>query len=336
MLENKLTTLERTSEFLAHQEESPIHLTRRGFIAGIPFAILAATSHAASEDSKPKINVNYPTKTNGKDRRYPEIFNYRGSRQDFENNVRYLHRIGGTPGIRYYVDSSTEEVAAAKGVVSGWDTRMGLRISIFHGLGWFTSYSSIQNRFVQPGDEVPRGAIIASGGRYAEGTPHMFMHFVTYGPIFTPHLKDIRSHSMDYRYPWDFPVNSEQFAVDGSGKLPYLAAEDAVFDASFWQKHLEASKFADVILKEIGTGEAKSILTRSKFEAQLGIDHQVDKRLLHIYESLVNGKLPFSLNDRENIRGKIEGYMGTVPRLSAPIKDKTSPELYKIIRLSRL
>ena len=193
------------------------------------------------------------------------------------------------------------------------------------------------NRFAERSDIIPRGAVVGSGGGAGSGAARSHIHLNTYGPAFTPYLKNV---IFDFRprgkYPFQYLLDGEQFSIDNSRQLPYIDKGDFVFDDIFWKKHIEASFYADDLLKEIGTEEARSLLKRSEVEIRRDTALNVDARVRYLYELINQGKSPLSKNDNDKIRAKLIEYMSTTPALTAPIKNDATPELYKVLRTSPL
>lgn len=322
---------------------------RRGFLKGGALFFFGLVSGCATLDleriipgieNKDKVALSFYDRTPGVRRRYPIIlYDERGIRQDFSGHLRRPAYLVGTPGIDYVATVKaplTEICASAQGVVfaTGMNQANGLGVYIFHGLGYISSYTHLRNIFVQRGEVVPRGAIIGSGGGSGTGGGGFsHTHFNLFGPAFTPYLRGVAFEpSRDEDYPWRYPANGGQFAIDHSGQLPYLDNGDFAFDDPFWRAHSEASLHVTRILEESGTGETRALLKSSDLELQLGVDHRVDVKLLFLYESITRGKSPLPLRDNEKIKTKLMEYMRTTPVLTAPIKNDETPELYQIVR----
>jgi len=90
---------------------------------------------------------------------------------------------GVAPGIDYKVRSSppyTEIVPCASGWVwdTGWDHDAGEYITVTHGLGYYTMYAHLKERFVTEGAPVERDRVMALGGntgRNARGIWHLHL-----------------------------------------------------------------------------------------------------------------------------------------------------------------
>ena len=74
------------------------------------------------------------------------------------------------------------------------------------------------------------------------------------------------------------------------------------------------------------------MMERTDSEKRVGVNHGVDVRLLYLYELINTGKSPLSRNENDKIKAKLIEYMTTTPALTAPIKDDSKPELYKVLR----
>ena len=341
---------------LTIEEELLENLSRRRFLKNTSIAILGlASSSAHALDShfgstiedKDKIDANFYNRGPGVKREYPQV-SYgpvKGGRQDFQGHLMRPPEGGGggVPGIDYYardVEPFTEIASSAKGIVYTYRTnsQAGISITVYRGLGYLTSIAHLRERFAREYENVPRGAIIGAGGGTGTGGeiyPHI--HFNTFGPIFTPFLKNVTS---DFRsrakYPFQYALDGEQFSIDNSGQLPYVDIGDFKSDKEFWQKHEEAVKYIDDVLKGIATKESLDMMQRNDSETRVGVNHRVDARILYLYELINQGKSPLSKNDNDKIRAKLIEYMSTTPALTAPIKNDATPELYKVLRTSPL
>lgn len=295
--------------------------------------------------AKDKIKITFTNRTPGVKRRYPiVIYAGQGGRQDFNGHLRRPAGLVGIPGIDYEasaVPPLTEICASSHGVVfaARMDKVSGLGVYIYHGLSYISGYNHLQTLFVKPGEVVSRGAIIGSGGGAGSGGGGGFshIHFNLFGPVFTPYLQGIIFKPLvNEEYPWRYPANAEQFAIDQSGQLPYLDKGDFALDNPFWQKHIEASNYASAVLKEIGTEEARSLSAVSDSEKRYGVDYRIDARLLYLYELPNKNPSLLSSHDQGVIRAKLIEYMSATPGLTAPIKNDDTPELHKIVRSSPL
>ena len=324
-------------------------LDRREFLKRGALFFFALASGCATLDlersipgieNKDKVELSFYNRTPAVRRRYPIIlYDGQGVRQDFFGHLRRPAYLVGTPGIDYDATAKpplTEICAPAQGVVFAtiMSKANGLGVYIYHGLGYISGYTHLRNIFVKRGEFVPRGAIIGSGGGSGTGgSGFSHTHFNLFGPAFTPYLKGVTFEpSWNEDYPWRYPTNGEQFAIDHSGQLPYLDNDDLAFDDPFWRAQSEASLYVTRLLEEIGTGEARAVLKSSDSELQLVVDHRIDVKLLFLYELITKGKSPLPLNDNEKIKTKLMEYMRTTPALTAPIKNEEIPELYKVVR----
>lgn len=336
---------------LTIEEELLENPSRRRFLKNTSIAILGlASSSAHALDShfgstiedKDKIEAKFYNRTPDVKREYAQV--HMGVNPPWPANFnqhqsRTGRGAGGLPGIDYYahdVEPLTEIASSAKGIVYAFTTnnQAGMSITIYHGLGYLTAAVHLRERFARGYENVPRGAIIGAGGGAGTGGevyPHI--HFNTFGPVFTPYLKNVTVEPWSrLKYPYRYPADGEQFSIDNSGKLPYINKGDFNFDDVFWKAHFDAVSFSDDVLKEIGTEEAKSMLQRTESERRVGVHHGVDVRLLYLYELINQGKSPLSKDDNEKARAKLIEYMSTTPALTAPIKNEATPDLYRVLR----
>lgn len=99
-------------------------------------------------------------------------------------------RSGWHAGIDIKADLGTPVLAAAPGtvIVSGWERAYGRVVKIEHAKGFVTIYAHNLQNFVQPGDQVGVGSVIAMVGRSGRSTAY-HLHFevrqdgLVYDPI---------------------------------------------------------------------------------------------------------------------------------------------------------
>lgn len=298
-------------------------------------------SHFGSQiEDKDSINARFYNRTPNIKRGYAQVqmgVNPRWPANFKQHQARTGLGVGGLSGIDYYASLDTEIASCAKGIGYGFATNdvSGIVILVYHGLGYLTMYSHVRNRFIRRGyEEVPRGAIIGSGGGAgsgAQGIPHT--HLTTFGPAFTPYLRNVTLEPWTHlQYPLQHVIDGEQFSIDNSGQLPYVDKGDFKLDDIFWSVHEDAVKYSDDVLKGIATKKSLEMMERTESEKRVGVNHGVDVRLLYLWELINQGKSLLSKNDNDEIRAKLIEYMSTTPALTAPIKDDSKPELYKILR----
>lgn len=105
-------------------------------------------------------------------------------------------RSGWHTGIDIKADVGTPVFAAAPGTVyySGWEKRYGLVVKIQHPEGFVTVYAHNLQNFVEVGDEVYRGQVIATVGRTGRASSY-HLHFEVWntGKVYDPlHLLPVR------------------------------------------------------------------------------------------------------------------------------------------------
>ena len=107
-------------------------------------------------------------------------------------------RSGWHAGIDIKADLGTPVLAAAPGtvVVSGWERAYGRVVKIEHAKGFVTIYAHNLQNFVQPGDQVGVGSVIAMVGRSGRSTAY-HLHFevrqdgIVYDPVHILPERDI-------------------------------------------------------------------------------------------------------------------------------------------------
>lgn len=100
-------------------------------------------------------------------------------------------RMGWHRGIDIKADFGTPVVAAAVGTVvtSGWEGQYGRVVKIGHANGFMTVYAHNDENFVEAGERVTLGQIIAAVGRTGRATAH-HVHFeirqsgLAYNPLY--------------------------------------------------------------------------------------------------------------------------------------------------------
>ena len=98
-------------------------------------------------------------------------------------------RRGWHAGIDIRADAGTPIFAAAAGTVyySGWERRYGLVVKIQHAENFVTVYAHNLQMFVDVGDEVDQGQVIATVGRTGRATAyHLHFEVQNNGKVYNP------------------------------------------------------------------------------------------------------------------------------------------------------
>ena len=330
---------------LKEQIQNP---SRRRLLRNISVLLLGLASGCAPTlanqfgskiEDKDKFDAKFYNRAHGAKREYAQV--QTGKNPPWPANFRQHQSrtglgAGGASGIDYYASLETGVASPAKGIMYSSTARSvpGIIISVYHGLGYITNCGHVRERFARAYEDVPRGAIIGAGGSAGTGGevyPHI--HLTTFGPVYTPYLKNVTLEPwLNEKHPWQYVIDGEQFSIDNSGQLPYVHQGDFKLDDIFWGVHEDAVKYCDDVLKGLATKESLAMMERTDSEKRVGVNHGVDVRLLYLYELINTGKSPLSRNENDKIKAKLIEYMTTTPALTAPIKDDSKPELYKILR----
>jgi hypothetical protein len=240
----------------------------------------------------------------------------------------------GRAGIDYGLlpgEAETEICPVAAGVViASRDAEggAGMVLYVAHGLGWKSEYAHLKARFVRYRDHVNRRELIALMGASGSGATRggigvaHHLHLSLFGPAFTPLLTGVDvQHWPTARPGWQYVLDPEEFSVGGRDSfLLFSRSEDFLaHDFSFRDTHGAAVDFCDRLLSRLGDAEALKAMSRERWETETAFAYNVDQRIWFLWQRLDTGPHPFSPSEVEEYRATLQRFMGTVPRLTAPI-----------------
>jgi murein DD-endopeptidase MepM/ murein hydrolase activator NlpD len=237
----------------------------------------------------------------------------------------------------------TEVCPVAAGAVTGAvdDEPMGgMYLTIAHGLGWKTEYNHLRARYVGHPDTLVRREVIGIMGRSGRGATRpgfveVHLHLSLFGPVYSPLFRGV-AVQVERRRPnwiprWGYVLDPEEFSLAGApARLPYSREADAQADEAFLAKHADAVEFCDGLLDRMGDAEAAAAKQREAWEVRCAFDGHVDERIWYLWQRFRSGRHPFSPGQVSEHRATLLDFMGTVPRLTAPIVESAQRQTYRL------